>query len=111
MRLIAIVLTAALLVAPAFAQDRKPGATVSHGLTLLEDLKYPADFKRLDYVNPDAPKGGTLRRYSIGTFDTFNPYIIKGNPSGSSSMVYQTLMDSPMDRFPRVTARSPIASR
>ena len=56
MRLIAIVLTAALLAAPAFAQDRKPGATVSHGLTLLEDLKYPADFKRLDYVNPDAPK-------------------------------------------------------
>ena len=95
MRLIAIVLTAALLAAPACAQDRKPGATVSHGLTLLEDLKYPADFKRLDYVNPDAPKGGTLRRYSIGTFDTFNPYIIKGNPSGASSMVYQTLMDSP----------------
>ena len=56
MRLIAIVLTAALLAAPAFAQERKPGATVSHGLTLLEDLKYPADFKRLDYVNPDAPK-------------------------------------------------------
>ena len=99
MRLIAIVLTAALLAAPAFAKDRKPGATVSHGLTLLEDLKYPADFKRLDYVNPDAPKGGTLRRYSIGTFDTFNPYIIKGNPSGASSMVYQTLMDSPMDEI------------
>ena len=57
------------------AADQK--VTVSHGLTLLENLKYGPDFKHLDYVNPDAPKGGTVKRFTIGTFDTFNPFIIK----------------------------------
>ena len=43
-----------------------------HGLSLFGDLKYPADFKRFDYVNPDAPKGGVARQISLGTFDNFN---------------------------------------
>ena len=97
MRLIATALAATLIAAPALAQDKKPGATVSHGLTLVGDLQYPADFKHLEYVNPNAPKGGTLRRFSIGTFDTFNPYIIKGSPSGAVGFVFQNLMDSPLD--------------
>ena len=97
MRLIATALAATLIAAPALAQDKKPGATVSHGLTLVGDLKYPADFKHLEYVNPNAHKGGTLRRFSIGTFDTFNPYIIKGSPSGAVGFVFQNLMDSPLD--------------
>ena len=78
MRTIAIVLSAMLIAAPAHVRGEKPTSTVRHGLTLLEKLKYPKDFKHLDYVNPNARKGGTLRRYSIGTFDSFNPYIIKG---------------------------------
>ena len=41
--------------------------------------KYPADFKHLDYVNPDAPKGGTLRAGVIGMFDSLNPFVVKGN--------------------------------
>ena len=85
-------------VTEAGAQD-KPGVKISHGLTLLDDLKYPADFKHLDHVNPNAPKGGTLRRYTIGTFDTFNPYTIKGNPSAGVSQVYETLMTSPLDEI------------
>ena len=36
------------------------------------DVKYPADFKRFDYVNPDAPKGGVVRLFELGTFDNFN---------------------------------------
>jgi microcin C transport system substrate-binding protein len=47
-----------------------------HGLSLFGDLKYPADFKRFDYVNPDAPKGGAVRRLGIGTFDNFNPVVL-----------------------------------
>ena len=98
------ILTAALVIAglaaPAAnlaAQDRKSGVTVSHGLTLLGKLKYPAGFRHLDYVNPNAPKGGTVRRYTIGTFDTFNPYIIKGSPAAGVSQVYETLTASPLD--------------
>lgn len=85
----------------ASAQDKKagttPGVTVSHGLTLLGDLKYKKGFKHLDYVNPDAPKGGTLRRFTVGSFDTFNPYIIKGTPAAGISQVYETLMGTPLD--------------
>ena len=46
------------------------------------DLKYPADFKRFDYVNPDAPKGGSVRQIeSVGTFDNFNVAVsgVKGS--------------------------------
>ena len=39
---------------------------------LFGDVKYPADFKRFDYVNPDAPKGGVVRLFELGTFDNFN---------------------------------------
>jgi microcin C transport system substrate-binding protein len=103
-------LTAALVIAGIslfatgpYAQDKKPAAnnkvTVSHGLTLLGELKYPADFKHLDYVNPNAPKGGTTRRYSVGSFDTFNPYIIKGSEAAGVRLVYETLMTSPSDEI------------
>ena len=71
--------------------------TVSHGLSLVGELKYPAEFKHLDYVNPDAPKGGTLRRYDIGTFDTFNPFIIKGTAASGIGLVHETLMTSSAD--------------
>ena len=52
-----------------------------HALSLFGDVKYPADFKRFDYVNPDAPKGGVARLISLGTFDNFNVAVagIKGN--------------------------------
>ncbi|MDX1451597.1 MAG: extracellular solute-binding protein [Oleiphilaceae bacterium] len=50
----------------------------AHGFALHGDLKYPPDFTHLDFVNPDAPKGGTLRLMGFGTFDTLNPYTLKG---------------------------------
>lgn len=63
---------------PAIAQTK----TTSHGISAFGDLKYPANFTHFDYANPRAPKGGL---WSTGfgnvTFDSFNPYIIKGNPA------------------------------
>ena len=47
-------------------------AAWTHGLSLFGELKYPAGFKHFDYVNPDAPKGGTVRQIALGTFDNFN---------------------------------------
>ena len=58
-------------ISPAQAQS-DPVLTWRHALSLFGDIKYPADFKRFDYVNPDAPKGGMVRQISIGTFDNFN---------------------------------------
>ena len=40
--------------------------------------KYPEGFARFDYVNPDAPKGGTVRLGDMGSFDTFNPILPQG---------------------------------
>ena len=89
---------AALLLASVAAPAA--AGTVSHGLSLIGDLKYPAGFAHLDYVNPDAPKGGTLRRHAIGTFDTFNPFIIKGSAASGIGLIHETLMTSPADEAP-----------
>ena len=53
-------------------------AAPAHGIALHGQLKYGPDFPHFDYVNPDAPKGGEARFAAIGSFDTFNPFNIKG---------------------------------
>ena len=82
--------------APAARADEKEWR---HGLSLFGDLKYPADFKRFDYVNPAAPKGGTVRQISLGTFDNFNMVVsgVKGTLAGGIDLVYDTLMVSAFD--------------
>ena len=72
-----------------------------HALSLFGDIKYPADFKRFDYVNPDAPKGGVARMISIGTFDNFNVAVagIKGSIAPAASMIYETLMTRSQDEI------------
>jgi microcin C transport system substrate-binding protein len=72
-----------------------------HALSLFGDVKYPADFKRFDYVNPDAPKGGVTRLISIGTFDNFNIAVagIKGNLAAAAAQIYETLMAKSQDEI------------
>ncbi len=53
----------------------------SHALTILGTPALPADFPYFPYVNPDAPKGGEAVFADTGSFDGFNPYILKGNPA------------------------------
>ncbi len=60
------------------AQAEEPNITRSHGYHPFGDLKYPAGFPHFDYVNPNAPKGGTITLFGSGTFDSLNPYILKG---------------------------------
>lgn len=62
-----------LLAQPSFAN-----LVESHGYAQFGTLKYPASFDHFDWVNPAAPKGGTLRVMAFGTFDTLNPYTFKG---------------------------------
>ncbi|HEX5319918.1 MAG TPA: extracellular solute-binding protein [Stellaceae bacterium] len=62
------------------------------GLSLVGPLKYQPGFKHFDYVNPDAPKGGTMKLSAIGTYDTLNPFIIKGVPAGGIGQTFDTLM-------------------
>lgn len=53
----------------------------AHGISTHGKPKYPADFKHFAYVNPSAPKGGTLRMGTVGTFNSVNPFILKGTPA------------------------------
>jgi microcin C transport system substrate-binding protein len=69
-----------------------------HGIAMHGSPKYGPDFKHFDYVNPTAAKGGAVRLSAIGTFDTFNPYTIKGIPAaGIGGFVYETLMVGSQD--------------
>jgi microcin C transport system substrate-binding protein len=85
------------LVRPAAAQGATPNW--QHGLSLFGDLKYPADFKHFDYVNPNAPKAGTVRLLATGTFDNFNVVIsgLKGQLAVGLGFIYNQLMSLPFD--------------
>ncbi len=84
----------AAIVTPANAEPR-------HGLSTFGDLKYSAGFSHFDYVNPQAPKGGrlvTVGTQALDTFDSFNAFILKGDPAqGLFEHVYDTLMVRAMD--------------
>lgn len=81
------------LILPAYAEDVKP----VHGIAMHGDLKYPADFTHFDYVNSNAPKGGKLRLSALETFDSFNPYIVKGVPADGIGLIYATLTEQSAD--------------
>lgn len=103
MRWLAVLTCAAALlpILPAAAEAPKP----VHGISLYGDpLKYPPDFKHFDYVNPDAPKGGTVKTGANGTFDNLNPFILKGvsfvrfsNDLMKTGSLFDSLMDGTLD--------------
>ena len=87
------------LISSAEAQAAASEPVWRHGLSLFGSLKYSADFKRFDYVNPDAPKGGIARQISLGTFDNFNIAIagVKGSIAPAVGLIYETLMSHAQD--------------
>ncbi|MCO6051459.1 extracellular solute-binding protein [Mesorhizobium sp. RP14(2022)] len=90
--------TAAVL----FAVSNAWSADWQTSSSLLGDSKYGQNFQHYDYVNPDAPKGGTLNTVSPGTFDSFNPYIVRGTPAAGfgafgGGLLYDTLMEQSVD--------------
>jgi len=72
-------------------------AAAMPGMSLFGDLKYGPDFKNFDYANPNAPKGGTMRFSAIGTFDTLNPYVVKGVPAAGIGNILDSLMRQSQD--------------
>ena len=74
------------------------GAAPEHGMALHGQPKYAADFQHFTYVNPNAPKGGQVRVSGFGTFDTVNPFTLKGIAAKySRELLYDTLMVSAAD--------------
>ncbi|WP_209598283.1 extracellular solute-binding protein [Ruegeria sp. HKCCSP351] len=87
----------AALIAPHAAQALDEGVTRSHGYSYFGNLDYPADYAHLNYVNPDAPKGGELSLAASGTFDSLNPYSRKGRAGALTTLQYDRLFESAED--------------
>lgn len=83
-----VAVVAALAAAPVLAEE----IITAHGYSTFGDLKYPPDFAHLDYVNPDAPKGGEISVFALGTFDSMNPYARQGRAGALSTIGYESLL-------------------
>lgn len=97
-KIILAALALIVLPAPLHAQTATPQPSISmHG-----DVKYKTGFTHFEYANPDAPKSGTLKLNAIGTFDSLNPFIIKGTVASGmtylgQSYIYDSLMEQASD--------------
>lgn len=97
--------TAAVAFLPSRVFSASPTETPLHGLSAFGDLKYPAGFKNFDYVNPDAPKGGTFNfapfnwvfNQNPQTFNTLNSFILKGDAPPRMELCFDALMASALD--------------
>jgi microcin C transport system substrate-binding protein len=94
LRLALVCALAGFLAAAAEAED---APVHHHALSLTGEPKYPADFDHFDFVNPDAPKGGMVRIADIGSFDSVNPVLYKGEAATGLGLVYENLMADSLD--------------
>jgi microcin C transport system substrate-binding protein len=87
------------LATPAAAQERTNEKTWHHGLSLFGEPQYPEGFRHFAYVNPSAPKGGTVRQIAFGTYDNFNLVVagVKGSLAGGLDLILDTLMAPALD--------------
>ena len=97
----ALVATGALILALAATTLSARAETVitSHGISTFGDLKLPADFTHLPYVNPDAPKGGELSQWMQGTFDSLNPFSVKGVGAIGSTIMMESILTGTADEI------------
>lgn len=85
---------------PQTAAPTPPAATTAkrhHALSLVGEPKMPPDFKHFDWANPDAPKGGRMRHWEMGSFDSLNIFSIKGQPAEGLGQIFDTLTSSSPD--------------
>ncbi len=100
----ALAATDIIIAAPPVAEVKTPVETAApvHALAMHGEPKYKTDYTHFDYTNPDAPKGGTLKLSAIGTYDSLNPFIVKGTPAAGmlylgQSFIYDSLMEQSYD--------------
>ncbi len=93
--LIAFVCAGFVLADMSFAAEE--GDYSGHGVAMHGAPKYDAEFSHFDYVNPGAPKGGAVRLSQTGTFDSLNPFILKGVSAGFLGLTFETLMTGSRD--------------
>jgi len=92
---------------PSIAEAEIRTQTPLYGISAFGDLKYPPDFRHLDYVNPEAPKGGRIVpqaaairfNQNFNTFDTLNSYVLRGNGPFGMDLTFASLMQSTSDEL------------
>jgi microcin C transport system substrate-binding protein len=92
----AALIACALLAA---GQARAQDTIIAHGISTFGNLNLPADFAHLPYVNPNAPKGGEISIAALGTFDSLNPYSVKGSAAGIGSAFYESILTGTADEI------------
>lgn len=93
------VLACLLISFPALTPSARAEIIKSPSVAMHGTPKYANDYSNFDYVNPDAPKGGALKNAAIGTYDSLNPFIIKGTPAAGLTFLGQNLLyDSLMEQ-------------
>ncbi len=99
MRLMPLTVAAMALLSFGFVADRARAdePKCRHALSLVGEPKFGPDFKNFNWVNPDAPKGGTLRQWADGTFDTLNPFSDKGVKAAGLGLIYDSLFTPSSD--------------
>ena len=90
-----VVLSLVFLLSEGVLADEK--IKKSHGFNFFGELSYPEGFSHLKYVNKDAPKGGDISIWSMGTFDSMNPYTRKGRAGALASVPFESLLDGTAD--------------
>ena len=88
-----------LMLAASAIAARAENTITAHGISTFGELKYPAGFTHLDYVNPDAPKGGEISEWTSGGFDSMNPYSIKGRAVALSSAPFESILEGTDDEI------------
>jgi len=71
--------------------------TKHHALSLIDTPRHRPDFTHFDWVNPNAPKGGRVRQWALGTFDSLNQFPVKGSAAAGLALIYDSLMTSSPD--------------
>ena len=89
-RLTSLWITGAAIVLGGVASAEE--VTISHGYTNFGELKYGPDIAHLDYVNPNAPKGGEMSQSASGNFDSLNPYTRKGVTGALTTLLWEDIM-------------------
>ena len=97
-RTLSILSSALMLAAATTGQAMAEESTIAHAIAMHGAPKHGPEFEHFNYANPDAPRGGTLIRSEIGSFDSLNPFIVKGDPAaGVAAYVFPTLMSRSWD--------------
>ncbi len=93
MKILTFIFTVTLI----FQLKAQANTNISHAIAMHGDPKYSNDFENVEYIDPNSIKGGSIVRSAIGTYDSFNPFILKGTSAAGIGGLYETLTTGSSD--------------